>query len=406
MGIHTTVESNRFTSKTIATGALALGVLALSSVATPTFAAPAITSVSGCNDDGTGLTNDCPSEGNIPITVVGSNFGADPGVVRVDGSSCTPTLWSDTSIVCTLPEGTGRSRLLNVEDVSHVTSPPVRALSYEDPVITSVGGCGADGCARGGGGTLTINGSGFGSSGARALVGSEDCDDDSIPDSDTELTCLAPSGSGMKPVRVVTAGAGISSSDAEIAYAACDPGTRASGATCVPCDAGFFSADYDAPSCLPCPTGTASSVSGATSCSMCEAGTFAPYTGATSCQVCTEGSSSATGATACLRRDTMQCWKAKDLKNPAAFAPGDVTVSDELSTNAVVTVKKLGFVCLPSDVSSGGIADADAYQCCYKSSGAKLATPVVGTIDSTIGGQLGFEVSKRDLTCEPCNLGL
>jgi hypothetical protein len=97
----------------------------------------------------------------------------------------------------------------------------------------------------------------------------------------------------------------------------------------------------------------------------------------------------------------LQCWKVKDLKNPAFVAEAGVAAVDGLATDTVDT-KKPALYCEPVSVNGAPIDDPAAQQCCYKVKGTKLASPVVLDTLGAVGGDLELEVSKPSLVCEPC----
>jgi hypothetical protein len=106
----------------------------LESLPTPllSYAPPAIGSVSGCGVEAPdGSTSACPRSGNIPITIVGSNFGPDGAAALVDGEPCPPTTpGTHESIVCTLPPGSGADRSVLVSAADGQVSANARVLSY------------------------------------------------------------------------------------------------------------------------------------------------------------------------------------------------------------------------------------------------------------------------------------
>jgi hypothetical protein len=101
----------------------------------------------------------------------------------------------------------------------------------------------------------------------------------------------------------------------------------------------------------------------------------------------------------------LQCWKVKDLKNPAFVADDDVAVVDGLATDTVDTTKP-ALYCEPVGLAGAPIEDPAAQQCCYKVKGSKLAAPVVLDTMGAVGGTLQLEVSKPSLVCEPCSSSL
>jgi hypothetical protein len=98
----------------------------------------------------------------------------------------------------------------------------------------------------------------------------------------------------------------------------------------------------------------------------------------------------------------LQCWKVKDLKNPAFVAESGIAVVDGLATDTVDT-KKPALYCEPVGVDGSPIEDQAAQQCCYKVKGSKLPSAVVVNTAGAIGGALELEVSKPSMVCEPCS---
>jgi hypothetical protein len=97
----------------------------------------------------------------------------------------------------------------------------------------------------------------------------------------------------------------------------------------------------------------------------------------------------------------LQCWKVKDLKNPAFAGEDGVAVVDGLATDTV-DVQKPALYCEPVGINGAPIEDQAAQQCCYKVKGTKLASPAVLDTLGAVGGDLELEVSKPSLVCEPC----
>jgi hypothetical protein len=131
-----------------------------------------------------------PTEGNVPITIQGSNFGpasADAQRSVVVGTSACPLVASSSghnSITCTLPPGQGVSRI--VEVVAGDQPSNTSTLSYDPPAITSVSPTRA---SAAGGTLLTITGSNFGLT-AAVTVDGETCP--VTLQSHTELRCTGP----------------------------------------------------------------------------------------------------------------------------------------------------------------------------------------------------------------------
>jgi hypothetical protein len=74
-----------------------------------------------------------PTAGNIPITVVGANFGTS-GSVTVGGAVCPATLHDHARITCTLPAGSAGVRSLQVTVAGQSGSTD---FTYEDPTPTA-----------------------------------------------------------------------------------------------------------------------------------------------------------------------------------------------------------------------------------------------------------------------------
>ncbi|MFN2427185.1 MAG: hypothetical protein ABR587_12145 [Candidatus Binatia bacterium] len=102
-----------------------------------------------------------------------------------------------------------------------------------------------------------------------------------------------------------------------------------------------------------------------------------------------------------MSRQSLQCWKAKDLKNPAFLSQDDVTVADELSTSPA-DVKSPALYCLPAGIDGVVASNPDPTMCCYKATGAKLATAARRRTLGLEFGSLDVELSKRSLVCEQC----
>jgi hypothetical protein len=164
-------------------------------------------------------------------------------------------------------------------------------------------------------------------------------------------------------------------------------------------------------------------VPGVTTCNTCGAGKYSPAVGATTVGVCTDCAAQtfqdmpaaamcaacpagffqpATGAASCLERNSRRCWKAKDLKNPAAFAPQTgLAITDAISSTPV-DLSKPALFCSPAGLGAHGVADPDPRQCCYKAKGTKLATPYNLQVTGAQFGTLQLSLSQPSLVCEQC----
>jgi hypothetical protein len=74
------------------------------------YSPPSITSVQGCTDDLGGNTSECARAGGDHITIHGDNFGPSGATALIGGRLCPSTSSDDSSIVCTLPPGSGTAK--------------------------------------------------------------------------------------------------------------------------------------------------------------------------------------------------------------------------------------------------------------------------------------------------------
>ena len=339
-------------------------------------AAPVITSVSGCTDGSVGETSNCPTAGNVPITIRGQNFGAIDATARVGERACPTVSTAPDEVVCTLPEGSGAQRSVVVVDNARLESIPLPLLSYAPPAIGSVSGCGVDApdgstsaCPRSGNIPITIVGSNFGPDGAAALVDGEPCPP-TIPGTHASIVCTLPAGSGAnRSVLVAASGGQVSANARVLSYDRCAPGERLVADACEACPAGTFSSNHDAAVCDACPAGSAS-LAGASSC---------------------------TGAT------DFQCWKTRDLKQPKFEALAGLLVDDEIASGGRIDVKKSTMFCSAADIGATGAARPDVHQCCYQAKGDKLAAATsLETVDD-LGQTLQVSVQQPSMVCTSCS---
>eukprot|EP01012_Entosiphon_sulcatum_P051097 TRINITY_DN7013_c0_g1_i3.p1 TRINITY_DN7013_c0_g1~~TRINITY_DN7013_c0_g1_i3.p1 ORF type:complete len:4070 (-),score=286.73 TRINITY_DN7013_c0_g1_i3:31-12240(-) len=191
---------------------------------TVSFGAPAVTEVRGCTDSAKSTTQ-CPTSGATLLTVYGSNFGAAGAGITIGGFPCASVVYMVPHAVlrCTLGLGSGASLpvVVTVSGQSSAITATTPTVSYTAiPSVTSVSGCVDTGasttqCPVSGGTIITVQGSGFGVSGATVLVGGVACASVAHLFADTALTCKLPAGTGTSPV-VVTAATGLSSSTSAV----------------------------------------------------------------------------------------------------------------------------------------------------------------------------------------------
>ncbi len=78
-----------------------------------------------------------PTAGGTPMTITGSNFYPGDVLVTVGAASCTNILISATQIVCSVPQGYGVGKPIQVT-VAGQTTTTANAFSYFPPTITAV----------------------------------------------------------------------------------------------------------------------------------------------------------------------------------------------------------------------------------------------------------------------------
>jgi hypothetical protein len=159
---------------------------------------PTLTTITGCgppqNDSVTGIlveATNCPTLGNITLTMYGTNF-IPPFVININAQDkCELPLNYDVLVqrnnfslfTCTLPQATGTILPVSVF-ASGYTELFQNMISYALPDVQDIFGCtrsyeasrpGIVECNRKGGNVVTIVGSQFGKTRARALVNGKLC---------------------------------------------------------------------------------------------------------------------------------------------------------------------------------------------------------------------------------------
>ena len=160
------------------------------SVNTVSYNAPTLSSVT---------PNSISSAGGVPVTIVGSNFGASGATVTIDGYNCPVTAQNHTNVVCTAPSGWG-SGLNLILTIAGQTSNSV-TFSYKAPTLSTVT---VQGLTTVGAVPITLTGDSFGPGTAAApvsvTVGTRDCPVTS--QSHTQIICTLPPGAGTMSVQV------------------------------------------------------------------------------------------------------------------------------------------------------------------------------------------------------------
>ena len=73
---------------------------------------------------------------NWPITITGTNFGSSTGTVKFNGTTATPTNWSDTSIVAPVPAGSTDGRVTVIVGGVTATGPAFDVIP--PPALSSI----------------------------------------------------------------------------------------------------------------------------------------------------------------------------------------------------------------------------------------------------------------------------
>jgi hypothetical protein len=136
-----------------------------------------------------------PERGGQQLTLGGAAF-AGSGTVTIGGSPCLVLSWSDTSITCATPAGTGEGLVVVTSGTQQSQSPAVYAW-LPPPVITSVT-LPVDPALAG---TIALQGLRFGP-GLSIAVNGADCS--VLSSSETQATCALPAGQAFGAVVVTT----------------------------------------------------------------------------------------------------------------------------------------------------------------------------------------------------------
>jgi hypothetical protein len=210
---------------------------------------PLINRVSSLScQDGTNSTRNCPTAGNVTITIYGSSL-YNPLTVLIGGQPCGSVLAANDALsaTCILPPGTGVLGLVNVQAINIGKSSPLyKLLGYALPSISSLqapGNCTSSAgplslldCNRAGG-VLTVNGANFGASNARVLIGADLCTNvrQNPANPHSQLTCTFAAGTELlRPLLVLQGDGAVGTTTAFVSFVQCQPGWRQSGALCTP----------------------------------------------------------------------------------------------------------------------------------------------------------------------------
>jgi hypothetical protein len=216
------------------------------------------------NLNGVNSTGDCSTAGGQVITLTGREFVA-PVLVFVNSLTCVfPEVLSSAQIRCRLPASTGNPSTIRIL-TNGLATPLFSGLSYRLPTISSLAGCSQvvpsmslTNCNPTGTIIITINGAGFGPSGAAVLVGKFHCDPLVHVSNmeDVRLLCAISGPFGPNnQVKVFQKSSEGSTNVASISYRVCVPGTFVNGPQCTPCLKGQYSDTTEASCCKHCDRG-------------------------------------------------------------------------------------------------------------------------------------------------------
>eukprot|EP00808_Paulinella_micropora_P007629 g34176.t1 len=266
---------------------------------------PVISSISvhGCTACASSSgTCKCPTSGmrsgsTVKLTITGNKL-SPPLEVFVAGKSCEGVsffgMFPSTMATCNLPTGAGfNQETVFAQGEKRTASEPF--VSYAAPSVLSVSGCQSEAnCKRKSPtDTITITGTDFGLSGARAFVGGRICKSTShvVGFEYTKILCEMPEGFGLDlSISVFQLGGEISQeTDVTVSYAECPEGTYRNGIDCPTCPKGSANNMLDQLSCPLCLPGRLANASGMSDCLECPAGYFSGQN-ASACSFCPKGS--------------------------------------------------------------------------------------------------------------------
>jgi hypothetical protein len=127
-----------------------------------------------------------PTVGGTRITIKGIAFGTSGGVT-IGNVLCPSSDWSDTTVVCTVPAGQGRSWPVSVNGSNEM------GFTYDAPVIANVAPVSGP---WNGGVAVTLRGVNFGTS-ASVTIGGQPCA--VVGQSQAIIQCTLPASNGVFP---------------------------------------------------------------------------------------------------------------------------------------------------------------------------------------------------------------
>jgi hypothetical protein len=85
-------------------------------------------------------TSNGPASGNYDMTIIGANFGdvSRGAKARIGSTACRTTAWkSDSTVVCRMPDGTGKAKSVPVT-LGRLVGTQYIAFSYDSPTVTYI----------------------------------------------------------------------------------------------------------------------------------------------------------------------------------------------------------------------------------------------------------------------------
>lgn len=242
------------------------GLINSNTAVTFSYNAPSVTNVT---------PNPILTAGGQTLTIAGTNFGTN-GQVTLAGMVCPVASWTNTSITITSLQGQGLAQPLVVSTAGQ--SSGAYHVNYNAPTVSSLNpNSGPDG----GGTSIVIGGTNFGTSGQVTLGGSA-CP--VVSWADGQITCLTPALADTSAALMVTV-AGQSAAGPSFTFSntnvPCIPGTYSATGNQpgVPAPPGYYVATSGATAPTPAPVGSYASGPAATGYSPDPPGTITPIPG-------------------------------------------------------------------------------------------------------------------------------
>lgn len=142
---------------------------------------PQVTNATGCVDVPP-ATTECPTAGNVPVTLGGEYFSSNALAVFIGGNAVKASCGGPSRITCALPPGVGK-QIPVVVQCDGQSSMPKPYVSYASPALTCVtagpparvAGATVTDLPRAGGIEIQIQGANFGAAGGQLLLAGTLC---------------------------------------------------------------------------------------------------------------------------------------------------------------------------------------------------------------------------------------